>query len=448
MQFLFTKTINKIIDFRFMSLKTILSSTLFKNSLVYIITDGINKAIPFLLLPFLTYYLTTDDYGIITNFNVLVQILSVFGSAAAGALPVMYYKLDNERYKVYLSNVILLNSVFVFVMLFILLIFNNLIATTLKLTYEFQLIALSVVWFSSLININLIIWRCEEKALIFGKYQVSQSILNVLFTLLLVIVLLLSWQGRVYGYFASMLIFGFISLYILYKRKFILFKISKEYIRHNLLFAIPLIPHALSFWFKSGADKLLLTNVIGLSENGLYSAAMTFGAIVTMVLISFNNAFAPYLYKKLNRFDKNEGSLSEKKQLTKLTYLIIALTLGLVIVAYFISILVIKYLYNITYIDSIKFLPYVMLSQFFYGGYLMFVCYCHHTFKTKILGIITFSLSVTQVILSYLLIKWIGSVGTAIASAIISFFTFIFVAGYAMKVYKLPWFFILKNEKI
>jgi O-antigen/teichoic acid export membrane protein len=178
----------------------------------------------------------------------------------------------------------------------------------------------------------------------------------------------------------------------------------------------------------------------GLSENGLYSVAMTLGAIVSMVLVSFSNAFAPYLYKKLNRFDKNEGSLSEKKQLVKLTYSVITITLVLVIVAYIISIFIVQYLYNIIYVDSIKFLPYIMLSQFFYGGYLMFVCYCHHTFKTKILGIITFSLSVVQIILSYLLIKWIGSIGTAIASTVISFLTFVFVAGYAMNVYKLPWF--------
>jgi O-antigen/teichoic acid export membrane protein len=286
----------------------------------------------------------------------------------------------------------------------------------------------------------MIIWRCEEKALTFGKYQISQSILNVLSTILLVIVLLLSWQGRVYSYLVSAVVFGFISLFIFNKKGLMSFKISKEYIRHNLLFALPMIPHALSFWLKSGADKILLTNMSGLSENGLYSVAMTLGAIVTMVLTSFSNAFVPYLYKKLNRFDNGGGNLAEKKQIVKLTYLVIILIGGLVIFAYFASIFVIRYLYNITYIASIKFLPYIMLSQFFYGGYLMFVCYCHHTFKTKILGAITFSLAMFQIALSYMLIRWTGSVGTAMASAVISFFTFVFVAGYAMKVYKLPWF--------
>jgi O-antigen/teichoic acid export membrane protein len=419
---------------------TVLSSTLVKNSLIYIITNGINKALPFLLLPFLTYYLTTDDYGIITNFNVLVQVLSVLYFSTAAALPVMYYKLDKAKYSIYLSNMIILNTITIFIALIVLIIFNGLLTQALKLSFLFQTMTIIVVWFSSIININIIIWRCEEKAMVFGKYQISQTILNVLSTVLFVIILLLKWKGQLYSYMLSYVVFGIISFLIIKKKGYWSFQISKEYLKHITLFAIPLIPHALSFWLKSGADKILLTNMCGLSENGLYSVAITLGAIVSMILVSFNNAFSPYLYKKLNRFDKSEGSLSERQKLVKLTYLIIALTLWLVIVAYFVSVLIIRYLYNITYIDSIKFLPYTMLFQFFYGGYLMFVCYCHHTFNTKILGLITFSLSIAQIILSYLLIGWIGSTGAAISSAVISFFTFIFVAGYAMKVYKLPWF--------
>jgi O-antigen/teichoic acid export membrane protein len=423
-----------------MPLKAIISSTLFKNSFIYLVTDGINKAIPFLLLPFLTYYLTANDYGVITNFNIFVQILSALYFSTAAALPVMFYKLDKEQYSIYLSNMIVLNTIVIFIALIIIIIINGLLTQTLKLSFLFQLIAVLVVWFSSITNINMLLWRCEEKAIAFGKYQISQSLLNVLSTIFFVIILLLAWKGRIYSYLLSVIVFGIMSFFIIKRKGYWRFNISKKYLKHIILFAIPLIPHALSFWFKSGADKILLTNMCGLSENGLYSAAMTLGAIVSIVLVSFSNAFTPYLYKKLNKFDKNGGSAAEKRQLVKLTYSIITLTLLLVIIVYFVSILIIKYIYNITYIGSIKFLPYIMLSQFFYGGYLMFVCYCHHTFKTKILGAITFSLSVLQIVLSYILIKWMGSVGTATASAIISFFTFAFVAGYAMKVYKLPWF--------
>lgn len=81
-----------------------------------------------------------------------------------------------------------------------------------------------------------------------------------------------------------------------------------------------------------------------------------------------------------------------------------------------------------------------MIAQFFSGCYLMFVCFIHYTFKTKCLGMITFSLSLFQIGMSFLLIKCIGAVGAAISSAIVEAIIFLLIAQYAMKVYKLPWF--------
>lgn len=429
--------------------KKVLSSSLFKHSSIYIIADGLNKAIPFILLPFLTHYLLPEDYGIITNFNVIVQILSVFCfSCTVAALPVMYYKLNKEDMRLYTSNIIFVNTIITGGIFVLLIIVNRIIYQSLQLSLLYQLIGLIVVWFTAFTNVNMLLWRCEEKPILFGKYQISQSLMNALTTILFVMIFLLGWQGRVYSYLVSSVIFGFISLYILKKRGFLVLSISKKYIKHILFFGLPLVPHALSFWLKSGVDKILLTDMCSLTENGLYSVAITLGAIVTMVLMSFNNAYTPYLYKKLTNFDNNENDISfnpDKIKLVKLTYLMLLITLILVLFAYFISWFIIKYIYNLSYHDSLKFLPYIMVAQFFYGGYLMFVSYFHHTFKTKLLGMITFTLSIVQIILSYFLIKWIGSIGVAIASAIISFLTFLFVAVYAMKIYKLPWFFFLKR---
>lgn len=434
-------------------LKNIYKSSLFRNTSIYIVTDALNKAIPFLLLPFLTHYLLPKDYGIITNFNVIIQILSVLCySCTVAALPVMYYKLNKDELRLYVSNIIMLNTAVTLVISILLIISNGLIYGSLQLSLLYQIIGLIVVWFSSLTYINLILWRCEEKPLSFGKYQIYQSTFSALSTILLVIVFLMGWQGRVYSYLISATIFGIVSLYVLKMRGFLELSVSKKYMKHAFFFAVPLVPHALSFWLKSGVDKILLTDMYSLTENGLYSVSMTLGSIVTMVLLAFNNAYAPYLYKKLTYFDNNKNNIGlekEKVKLVKLTYGIIILALILVFFSYWISWFIIQYIYDISYSGSIKFLPYVMIGQFFYGGYLMFVCYFHHTFRTKLLGIITFLLSILQIVMSYLLMKWIDSTGVAIASTVVSFLTFFFVAIFAMKIYQLPWLFFInkKNEQ-
>lgn len=429
------------------TLKRIYSSSLVRKSFIYVFCDGINRAIPFLLLPFITHYLTPSDYGIVTNFNVYIQILSVFCyTCTIGALPVMFYKLEKEKVKLYVSNMIVLNTGVTVLCAMVSLLLYVYVEDILNLSIYYQFYALLVVWFAGITNVNMILWRCEEKPVSFGIYQISQSALNALTTILFVIIFLLGWKGRVYSMILVTILFGFISLYILYKRGYLVFEIDKLFIKQTVFFALPIIPHALSFWFKSGVDKIMLTNMCGLNENGLYSVAMTWGAIVSMFVVSFNNAYAPFLYKKLAIFDKDKtGTVRGQKELVRLIWGSFVVALVFVALAYLISIYLIKLVYAPIYYASLDFLPWVMIAQFFYAGYSMFVCFIHYTFKTKMLGIITFSWSIAQIGITYLLIGSIGAVGASISSAIVSMMTFVFVAIYAMKVYHLPWF-SFKND--
>ncbi len=424
-----------------MNLKSIFNTSLVKQSFVYVVCDGINKAIPFLLLPFITYYLTPDDYGIVTNFNVYVQILSVFVYlCTAGALPVMYYKLDKCEIKSYVSSMIFLNTIATIICLAINICVYRLVDKGLNIDFTFQLYAIVLVWFTGITNINMILWRCEERPIAFGVYQISQSALNAITTIIFVITLLLGWRGRIYSMMCSAIVFGIFSLFILYRRDYWELRYQKKYFIQTVSFALPIIPHALSFWFRGGVEKILLSNMCSLSANGLYSVALTWGAVVTMFLTAFNNAYAPFLYKKLAIFDKDKsGTTVQQSQMVRLIKICLWGTVVFVVIAYFVSVVLIKAIYPENYFGSLAFLPWVMLAQLFQGFYLMFVCFTHYTFKTKPLGIITFSWSLIACGLAWAGIKFIGPVGASIASACVSFAIFVSVAILAMKVYSLPW---------
>ena len=50
---------------------------------------------PFLVLPIIANYLTVEDFGLVSNFTVLVELFAAFVSfSAAMSLAVDYYKLD------------------------------------------------------------------------------------------------------------------------------------------------------------------------------------------------------------------------------------------------------------------------------------------------------------------------------------------------------------------
>lgn len=430
-------------------LSKITTSSLIRNSFLYVLCDGINKVIPFLLLPFITHYLTPSDYGIVTNYNVLVQILSVFCySTTAASLPVMYYKLSQFDRKRYVTNMLYFNIVLVIICLIVIVLMSRYIAGFLNFSFIVQVSAVILVLFSGITNLNMVLWRCEEQPIQFGLYQISQSFFKVVMTIILVIVYLFGWHGQIYSMFISNVLFGILSFYILFRRGYLNFQLDKSFLRQIMLFSLPLIPHALSFWLKSGVDKILLSNMSGLEANGLYSVAITWGGIVTMFFVAFNNAYAPFLYKKLASFDVDNSDVLylDKIKLVKMIYSSFIFMFFFVLFVYILSSLLIRVIYDSSYYESIVYLPWVMIAQFFYGGYLMFVCFIHYMLKTKVLGVMTFSITVFQVLLSYLLILKFGSIGVAISSAVANIFIFIFVAIYAMKVYSLPWLFFCFNK--
>ena len=59
-------------------LPRILAHPLLRSGGVYFVANVANAGLPFLMLPFLTRYLTPTDYGIVSMFGVLVGILIPF----------------------------------------------------------------------------------------------------------------------------------------------------------------------------------------------------------------------------------------------------------------------------------------------------------------------------------------------------------------------------------
>lgn len=75
----------------------IVNHKLFRNSFVYTGSNIIRNAIPFLLLPVLTHYLTPTDYGVVATFEVLLAIAIVFVSLSMhGAVAVNFFQIENH----------------------------------------------------------------------------------------------------------------------------------------------------------------------------------------------------------------------------------------------------------------------------------------------------------------------------------------------------------------
>lgn len=411
-----------------------------KQTFIYTATDAISKGISFLVIPFMSYYLTPDQLGIAANFEVLQSIVILLaGLVVVNGLPYFYYERDKQAFALFVSNLIMVFTVLTLLLGIICLFLSSLITEKIQLTLAMQGLVFVVVLSQLLSSTNTIIYRLEEKPIAFGIIQINQTILVVLFLVVFVVNMKMGAMGKILSTVCAFSIMAIINLFLLIKRGYINFKVDKQSIKEIYKFGLPLLPHSLSFWLKGGADKILITTFCGLTYNGLYSMALSFGGFYSIVNTAFNNAYVPYLQKRLSRINENNDT-QEKKRIVGITYLLMGGFFVLSVLIVGLCYILIKFFLDSSYADSFYFIPWIILSLTINTMYSLVIQFPYTIKKTIGLGAITFSGSVLQILLTYILIRCIGIAGVNYSLVLGSLIILIGVWWYSDIVYPMPWF--------
>ncbi len=72
-------------------------------------------------------------------------------------------------------------------------------------------------------------------------------------------------------------------------------EIDRPFVQEVSHFALPLAPLAMLSWFNSNANSVVLRNLMGLSENAIYSSALGLAATINIIQTGFNAYDAPYV---------------------------------------------------------------------------------------------------------------------------------------------------------
>ena len=412
---------------------------LVRDTLIYTITDAVGKAISFILLPILSYYLSPEGLGLATNFVVFTTIVNLLaGQAILNALSYFYYEQTKYQNSILVSNLIWMTIAACTVLFFIMLLFNNQIYQYLQLNLTFQSLAFFYAISFVFTNINLQLFRLEEKPKSFAIFQIIQIILHCILVVLFVIVLKQDGEGKIYAEFLTIVLMGLINLYSIIKRGYLVVKYDKSSIKTLLKFGLPLMPHSISFWFKSGADKVFITNFAGLAANGIYSMAMSISSLYTLVSNAFFNAYIPTLQKKLSNMT-SDNERDEKIKIVKTIYLMIGLFFLVSLLSVLGAWIILNYMVADKYESAFDFIPGVILSLYIYVVYTFAVQFVYKMKKTFILGIITFTGSLVQMVLSYYFVKYSGPMGAVSSSIVGSLLVSLAIFYYSNKIYPMPW---------
>jgi len=195
-----------------------------QNGALFSIFSFLNAGISFVLLIIIAGFISPEGYGKINLFNTTVQIITFFICLnTSGIVQVVFFKKNTTEYKRTINTVLVLTIGCFLVLTLVLLLINEKLEKAIGLDFYFQWIALWICMFQTLTQLNLIIFRIEEKVKQYGIYSVSLALLGFILTFLLVVTFKYDWQGRIYAQLIACLSLFSFSIIFLTKNKYITF---------------------------------------------------------------------------------------------------------------------------------------------------------------------------------------------------------------------------------
>ncbi|WP_272674280.1 MULTISPECIES: oligosaccharide flippase family protein [unclassified Providencia] len=419
--------------------------SLAKNTIIYLISNILNAAIPFILLPILTRYLTPSEYGQIAIFQVLLSALTTFiGLNTIGSANRKFY--DNDVSSNILKSFngscfqILLFST-IATLLFILLFGNN-ISKFLSIPIDWVISAILISALTFIATLRLGQWQIRGEAKYFGILQISNSLMNMLLSVLLVIFMKQGASGRIDAQLIVAFIIAIISLLLLYKDNLLkIFVWQPKQLKEALAFGVPLIPHHVGFFLLSSIDRFFINEKLGLAEAGIYMVAVQLSMALVIIYDAINKAFVPWLFEKLKK-----NSNADKIKIVKLTYLHFIFSLLISLLAFIIGPTIVIFIAGEEYIEAARIIGILCLGQCFGGMYMMVTNYIFFSKKTGKLSLITILSGAINVILLVVLLKNFGLTGVAISFLISKFIQFVLTWVLSSRCIIMPWFSFRKSN--
>ena len=104
---------------------------------------------------------------------------------------------------------------------------------------------------------------------------------------------------RILGFYIPQIIGGLIIALIMAVQGKKLF--SLKYWKYGLLYSIPLIPEVLSIQIMNQADKIMIQNMVGEWETGIFAVGTTVSFIIWILEDSVWSAWLPWFFEKISR---------------------------------------------------------------------------------------------------------------------------------------------------
>ncbi|MDW5562454.1 MAG: oligosaccharide flippase family protein [Methanomassiliicoccus sp.] len=388
-----------------------------KDAVIIGITQVMVNLGNFLLLPFITNGLSTNDYGLWTQVLVIISLLSSVAMLGQVMTILRFMRAKDDKRSIsteYFTVVgmVTLGSACLSLPLCILsvplaniLLDNGSYAALLAM-------AAMIIPLEALVGMNYAYFRAMGKIRTFA----ALSIFHAFGEISLILVFVLGGLG-VFGAVLGSLVIGILAFSIgfaLVVHQVGITRPSWKMARRNMKFGLPLAPNNIIRWVIQSSDRILVNLILGLTMAGIYSAAYNIGGVMFLIVAPIQMILYPTLAKLYD-----EGNIDEVKEYMRRSfryYMMLAMpaVVGLSILASPIMIA----MTNPNYAIGAIVIPLVAIAGLA-NGMFKFVENVTHLVKKTHLNLITFGFpALTDVVLVLVLTPHMGIAGAALATTI------------------------------
>jgi O-antigen/teichoic acid export membrane protein len=409
---------------------------IFTNAFIYSLSTLLSKAVSFLLLPILTYYLSRGDYGILGIITAVSTIVSTYvGLNPSLFLIVKGGQKGKAKLSEYIYHSILLTVISFGFVLLIIFVFHTLFLPE-ELSGNRWILVMIAIYSLCNTNIRILdtVLQLEKKAFQSSLLLSAQSLLSLGLALLLIIRFSFHWEGMYFSDFLVTVLLSGFSLTILRKKGYIRIAYDKEKLRELFQYLFPLTFHVIGIVIISSADKFFISKMISLQGVGIYNIACTVGMVIAVLHDSLLKAWNPFFFEEIHRDDHTVNI-----KIVRFIYLYFTCSIFVVLLFVWLLPWVFPLLINEKFSDALPLIPIIAFGYTIMGARNIVAGYLYHAYKTNIIASLSIMAGCINIGLNYFLIQHHGLYGAAESMLLSYIFLFLATLYFANRYNRIPW---------
>lgn len=394
-----------------------------KNTAIFFIGNVLSKLIAFLLLPMYTTIIPTEQMGVYdVSITLTTMILSICYFEIWSAVLRYLYDGKNEQEK----NKVLKSGFEIFFFSSILFVIIGIVVCELL---HYQYILLIIVYgiaygASSLLTFIARGLGCNKEFSISG---VLNTLIQLSLNVLLLTVLKMDYSALYISYIVGTVCQTIYLVLCTDLPQKLRVHTDRNLTIELLKYALPLCLNTVAYWVLNSSNRLVYNKLYGNSASGVYSIGNRFGSIIALATTCFTYAWQDLAFTSASENEKEASKLYTKACNKYQQFLTTATVLILPMIK-----IIFPYLIKGEYTTADKIIPTFIIVAVI-SGYSAFIGNVFYAIKdTKIISISTIVAAITNLLLCYPLIKYLGAFGTNF-SIIIAFIVNIGIRAVILK---------------